>query len=305
MAQIRHITTGILPSYLFCFLFASAQAQTTTSPAVALITSANFVGYTSADHHWSPTFCPASSTWYETGTWGRCCPTTASGTDCAMWTSCSGHSIIFKSGGSTATCNSPMSVCRTALILKNSEDKSPATYVGCGTGNWTAYRTPPQALVVTLTAPSPSTTNSPSSSTPITSDPTSTSTSTPQPSSNKGWIAGVVIGPIALVAIAGLLWYIRILRKKQPKRQGSTEAMMHGALGGYPQNDPRQSYQQVPGYTYEHPYEQPYGQYYDPHKQVYDQPIGMGVNVGGPVELSSTQVPVEAPAEPMSPKNKQ
>lgn len=51
----------------------------------------------------SPTICPASSTWYETGTWGRCCPTTASGTDCVMWTSCSGHSIIFKSGGSTAT----------------------------------------------------------------------------------------------------------------------------------------------------------------------------------------------------------
>ena len=198
-----------------------------------------------------------------------------------------------------------MSVCRTALILKNSDDKSPATYVGCGTGNWTAYRTPPQALVVTLTASSPSTTNSPSSSTPITSDPTSTSTSTPQPSSSRGWIAGVVIGPIALIAIAGLLWYIWILRKKQPKRQGSTEAMVQGALDGYPQNDPRQSYQQVPGYTYEHPYEQPYGQYYDPHKQVYDQPMGMGVNVGGLVELSSTQVPVEAPAEPMSPKNKQ
>ena len=79
---------------------------------------------------------------------------------------------------------------------------------------------------------------------------------------------------------------------------------MQGALSGYPQNDPRQSYQQVPGYTYEHPYEQPYGQYYDPHKQVYDQPIGMSVNAGEPVELSSTQVPVEAPAEPMSPKNK-
>ena len=197
-----------------------------------------------------------------------------------------------------------MSVCRTALILQNSDDKSPATYVGCGTGNWTAYRTPPQALVVTLTASSPFTTNSPSSSTPTTSGPTSTSTSTPQPSSSKRWIAGVVIGPIALIAIAGLLWYIWTLPKKQPKKQGSTEAMMQGALGGYPQNDPRQSYQQIPGYPYEHPYEQPYGKYYDPHKQVYYQPIGMGVNVGGPVELSSLQALVEAPAEPMSPKKK-
>jgi len=81
--------------------------------------------------------------------------------------------------------------------------------------------------------------------------------------------------------------------------------MMQGALGGYPQNNPRRSYRRVPGYTYEHPYEQPYGQYYDLHKQVYGRPMGMGVNVGGPVELSSTQVLVEAPAEPMSPKNKQ
>ncbi|OCL14805.1 hypothetical protein AOQ84DRAFT_207656 [Glonium stellatum] len=303
MTQMRRITARIIHSHLFYFLLTSAQAQTTTSPAIALITSANFVGYTSADNNWSPTFCPTSSTWYETGTWGRCCPITASGANCGIWTSCSDHSIIFQSGRSTTTCNSPMSVCRTALILQNSDDKSPATYVGCGTGNWTAYRTPPQALVITITASSPATTNSPSSSTPTTSSPTSTSTSTPQPSSSKGWIAGVVLGPIALIAIAGLLWYIWILRRKQPQRQGSTEAIMQGALGGYPPSEPRQSYQQVPGYMYEQPYEQSYGQYYDPHKQAYDRATGVSLNAGAPIELSSTLVPVEVPAEPISPKN--
>ena len=48
-----------------------------------------FYGYLANESIGSPTFCPASSTWYETGTWGRCCPT---GTGCAIWTSCSGHS---------------------------------------------------------------------------------------------------------------------------------------------------------------------------------------------------------------------
>ncbi|KAF2810486.1 uncharacterized protein BDZ99DRAFT_476645 [Mytilinidion resinicola] len=292
----------LLQLYLSTYLLSVVRAQTTTAtPTISLITDAKFIGYwsptTSGGSAWEPQYCPSDSTWYETSTWGRCCPTSVTNADCSMWTSCASTSLIFESGGGSATCGTANSVCRTATISQDSNDQKPFLYIGCGASNWTAYRTPPEAVVITRT-PTAKSTGSSSIGTATTSSETSSATSTPKKNSDsKIWIAGAVLGPIFLAAVAGLLWYIWMLRKREARKRDESAAPMIAPAGTYnPGADPRASYQSA---YYQQPYQQnPFGDqayaYKSPDLQ--QQPIQTA-----PVELSSVQAPVEAPAEPMSP----
>ena len=78
-------------------------------------------------------------------------------------------------------------------------------------------------MATTTTAASISTTAAPSlSESQLTSTSTATSTSTPNPgpgSKSKAWITGVVVGPLAAVAIAGLLFWIFKLKRNQSQLQ--------------------------------------------------------------------------------------
>jgi hypothetical protein len=71
--------------------------------------------------------------------------------------------------------------------------------------------------------PSSSTQQSPQLSTTSAIDPvTKPSSGTPQAGS-KAWIAGVVIGPLALVVIAGMFFYIRKLRRRPAESAANEE----------------------------------------------------------------------------------
>ncbi|ORX97857.1 hypothetical protein BCR34DRAFT_607119 [Clohesyomyces aquaticus] len=310
----------LLVPFAASLVLRSAYAATITSAApFSLITAVNFVGYTEYGSSWSANFCPADSTWYQTSTWGRCCPTTVAGSDCGIWTTCLDRSVIIQEGGRNATCSSDNSVCRTAVISQDATDSHPFLYVGCGTGNWTALRTPPIAAVRTITSVASQTE---SNVIPTTAPPSRTAASTPsntgstttggeaaqtsgskseKGSSSKGWIAGAVIGPLAVAVIAGLLFYIwRLKKSKKPDpsaapMMGTQPAFAQEGQAYYPQN----AYAQTAYGGYQQPYDPSQQNFAGANKMPFYAGQGMPQT---PVEIGSTpmhQTPVEVAAEPI------
>ncbi|KAF2177229.1 hypothetical protein K469DRAFT_697430 [Zopfia rhizophila CBS 207.26] len=308
MAQDRNRGTRLLLPFLAFSLFTSTNAATTAaSAAMPLITDSDFIGYTSDGSTWSANYCPKSSAWYQTETWGRCCPTTTTNAACGIWTTCLDRSIIIESGGRNATCSGQNAVCRTAFLSQDGNDKNPFLYVGCGTANWTAFRTPPAAVIKTLTSIA---TNTEGGNIPTTSAASGATATNPGPtptrindsdqggSSSKAWIAGAVVGPIALAVIAGLLFYIWRL-KKSKKEDPSAVPMMGPAMAYNPQASP---------YGYQQPFEQQHTEYYGGAAKMpsySDQ--GIAGTPNAPVEIGGSnqiqRAPVEVPAEPVGPKN--
>ncbi|KAF2465868.1 uncharacterized protein BDR25DRAFT_80523 [Lindgomyces ingoldianus] len=311
MAQNRYSGTRLLLPFLApLFLPSAYAATTTTSAAIALITDSDFIGYTSDGTTWSANYCPSSSAWYQTSTWGRCCPTTTTNSACGIWTTCLDKSVIIEKGGRNATCSGANSICRTAFISQDSNDQNPFIYVGCGTGNWTAFRTPPAAVVKTLTSIAMQTdgdnipTTALSDKTPSNTSPAPSATHSSESgggSSSKAWIAGAVIGPIALAVIAGLLFYIWSL--KRSKKEDPSAAPMMGQQPVFAQG--QEYHPQGSPYTgmgYQQPYDQQHPEYYaGGNKMPYYADQGMAGIQHAPVEIDNTQIQ-EAPAEPMSPQ---
>ncbi|PMD53037.1 uncharacterized protein K444DRAFT_635945 [Hyaloscypha bicolor E] len=155
--------------------------------------------------------CATSETFLTYLHYATCCDTALVATGlCLPATECLGH-ILTKQGGSTSNCGSSYS-CATIDIFQTSPvgGQIPITNVVCATG-WSAY---------TIFQDLPTTTSTSSSSTPTASSVTSTTpfskgsspaatpTPTPTPhSSSKAWVAGAVIGPLAITIALGVFGF--------------------------------------------------------------------------------------------------
>lgn len=206
----------------------------TPAPVVELLKKQNdnrFLGYLSYLGGYTSENCDVGGTYYQHGGYAGCCTTT--GAACNFPIGCVSGSLVYTytTGtvtGGTYACSAlytepsevSQTVCATAFIFENADDSNPYTDVFCGESavNWSYYRVKPTQTASSISSAAATTTFTPSTAA-LTSSPTSTSTPThtsaPAPSKSKAWIAGVVVGPIALIAIAGLVTYIFFLKKKQ------------------------------------------------------------------------------------------
>ncbi|KAL2807592.1 hypothetical protein BJX63DRAFT_67020 [Aspergillus granulosus] len=157
----------------------------------------------------------AASPWVTVGDYAGEC-TTTDADQCALPTRCQGN-ILTWDNGVTANCGTAYS-CVTFTIFETSPAGLPsASSVGCWQ-NWSAW-------TVYRERPSPATSSESSSTTTTT---TTTSTTEPTPtddreeednkdsggSSDHGWIAGAVIGPVAGFAIVFTAAFVYLRRKK-------------------------------------------------------------------------------------------
>ena len=123
-------------------------------------------------------------------------------------------------------------------------------------------------------------------------------------SSSNAWIAGAVLGPIALLVIAGLLIYIWRIKKTDKQDPSAVPMIGHQqpafaqGTAYYPQGDPYGNYNQ--------PYNQSYNQqgteYYGGAAKTQYADQGYAGTPFQPVELTGEVRPVEAPTEPARPK---
>lgn len=230
------------------------EAQITPAPILQRQNDAAFMGYYSTDGTWSSLDCNPGLTWYQSGNYAQCCPTTVA--SCIAPTGCiSGSQIYPWSGGvTTVACTSnynniAWSVCNTIFIYENTADSNPHTDIVCGNSavDWSYYRQiPTSATSSSESSTTPSSTNS---------SPTATSTSpAPSPSTKKSqaWIAGAVIGPLIGFALLGALLFF-LLRKKEtpapaPQPQQATDykpgAAAYQQSAASPQYLPQNQYPQ-------------------------------------------------------------
>ncbi|KAH6720234.1 hypothetical protein BKA61DRAFT_668151 [Leptodontidium sp. MPI-SDFR-AT-0119] len=243
------------------------------------------IGYYSfADNVYESAECPFGSTWTASSTYGRCCATSTICTAGDYITRCSGNGVVYGDGLS-APCSGTFSLCNTDQIIKTVDDANPTFWIGCDDDGLQTfyYRTMPGAANVISTPSSPTTTTPPSPNVPSTTTPGTTTapgvvvitpdpTSDPKPGKSKAFIAGVVVGPVALVAIIGLIvWIICIKRSKKRNRdphevaqQYEAQQQMAAAPQQYqqPQSPPPQDprYSAAPTYSnvsYQGSYQQP------------------------------------------------
>ncbi|ORY09531.1 hypothetical protein BCR34DRAFT_370682 [Clohesyomyces aquaticus] len=200
----------------------------------------NLLGWTLYKGTWSSETCATGGTYYQSGSYARCCSTTAP--SCNVVIGCVDGSMIYApstaSTKTTIACSSiwtdltdrSYTVCNTAFYFENMQDSNPHLNIFCGVDpvNWTFYRSKPPDITSTTPSRTYSTPSSSATPTPTpTSTPTSSTTAapiqstTPKKPSSKAWIAGVVIGPLAAIAIAGLVAWIVILKRKN-KKQAAT-----------------------------------------------------------------------------------
>ncbi|KAH7395776.1 hypothetical protein BKA64DRAFT_709162 [Cadophora sp. MPI-SDFR-AT-0126] len=222
--------------------------------------------------------CPFGSTWTASSTYGRCCATTKTCTAADYITRCAGNSIVF-ADGLQASCTGSFSVCNTDQIIQTLNDANPTFWIGCDDDGLQTfyYRTMPTAATV----PPITTTKPPFVTNPTPTQPPTTTTTTPavviestepisdsKPGKSKAFIAGVVVGPVALLAIIGLLvWIFFLKRSKRKAKAGQTvqqylaQQQMAPAPQQYhqpPPQDPR--YSTAPTYSnvsYQGSYQQP------------------------------------------------
>ncbi|XTI86267.1 hypothetical protein V2W45_1380691 [Cenococcum geophilum] len=182
---------------------------------MALLTPPNqqFIGYYPAGGTSpSPHSCNSDSLFTTSGTYGDCCAITAAsfgGGGCAFATGCAGATGVLVSPASVLPCTGD-GQCHIQTIFSNFPVDIGITKAICVENTFSAftlYRSYPS-----LTTSSSSTL---STSPTVSSSSTLTPTPAPAPKSDKAWIAGVVIGPIAAVVIAGLVGWIIILYKRQ------------------------------------------------------------------------------------------
>ncbi|PVH84841.1 hypothetical protein DL98DRAFT_584378 [Cadophora sp. DSE1049] len=234
------------------------------------------IGYYSyANNVYDSAECPFGSTWTASSTYGRCCATTKTCTAADYITRCAGNSIVF-ADGLQASCTGSFSICNTDQIIQTLNDANPTFWIGCDDDGLQTfyYRTMPAEVtvppttttrspIVSTSAPPPGTTTTPDVVI-ETTEPISDS----KPGKSKAFIAGVVVGPVALLAIIGLLIWIFFLKRSKRKansdqtaQQYQAQQQMAPAPQQYPQpppQDPR--YSTAPTYSnvsYQGSYQQP------------------------------------------------
>ncbi|KAF2475630.1 uncharacterized protein BDR25DRAFT_339687 [Lindgomyces ingoldianus] len=224
-----------------------------------------FLGWVSYKGAWTSEQCDLGGTYYQSGSFARCCATSVA--SCNVVIGCVDGSLIY--GYSTGTVSRrtyactdvftdltdrSFTICNTGFIFENTKDSSPHSNIFCGVSslNWSYYRVKPEETSSTPT-PTPSSTPQSITATP-TSTPTSSSTAAPiesptsKKSSSKAWIAGVVVGPIAAIAIGALVVWIILLKRKHKKEDGNPPASIPQtphppySPGGPNGQPPRESY---------------------------------------------------------------
>ncbi|EDN03797.1 hypothetical protein I7I51_05332 [Histoplasma capsulatum] len=143
--------------------------------------------------------CDYGDTFTKSGSHYTCCPESAT-TPCLLPTSCSGNTLLF-ADDTTKDCKND--ICASLLIYESAPSQNPlGTQLVCRYGElgdsspWTVYRNFPET-----TAFEPP----------------------PNHSSNKAWIAGGVVGAIAIAALVGFLGFCIARRRLRQKPASSKD----------------------------------------------------------------------------------
>ncbi|KAJ6161888.1 hypothetical protein N7485_010118, partial [Penicillium canescens] len=174
-------------------------------------------------------------TWTTSGNYARGCSKGA----CGYATDCRGNSITYDDG-KTSSCN----VCRTMTIFQSAPYASPsASNIFCAE-YWLAFTVFRELAGSTTTSESEWSGRLtdyvsrvfhyfhivPASTTAVQAGDSQTVTGT-QSSQSKGWIAGAVVGSVAVLAIiAGLVGWFLYLRKKAQQLSAKEESTMRQSL---------------------------------------------------------------------------
>lgn len=210
------LPVGLLAAIAWVALVDAIPADPTITAAAVLPrqVAADWIGWVKDPDAgtWTSQSCDAGGTWYRSGSYGQCCPDTA--TACPAPTACVGGSQIYPleeaSTTLTIACtsnynNATYSICNTALIFESFGDPHPITDIVCGDKSqaWSFYRQVPAS---------------------ISENPTSTASPDSKKSSSgsKAWIAGVVVGPLIGIAIvAGVIFFL--IRRKKNKQNNAQQ----------------------------------------------------------------------------------
>ncbi|EPE25461.1 hypothetical protein GLAREA_01373 [Glarea lozoyensis ATCC 20868] len=238
------------------YTIAVPEPQITARAVLPRQTDQRFIGFysTSGEITWDTARCQASSSWTVSGSYGRCC---SEGVSCTFATRCSSDYAIV--GGSSVSC--PYT-CNTDYVYGSTGGSLSTKWIGCAIGYTSTYfyeTAPATAIFNTIfgTSTTDSTTDTPTGTVrptvtvaPIV--PTSTPTTSVFRTKKKSmiWIVGVVIGVVAIFAIAGIIAFILISRKKKKARAAALAAGTGNTYGGAPppnfQPPMQQQYNQGP-----------------------------------------------------------
>ncbi|CAI6096754.1 unnamed protein product [Clonostachys chloroleuca] len=241
---------GFYPGYP-AFATALDSPMITAAPFIVRddagqIVGSEIIGYASVDGSYSASSCPPGSTLKWEGQYGGCVATSA--TEYAIWSSCEAESILVASKtkyqwylNSSGVLTSGASVCYTALIFGDLDDKSPRSVYGCSaephraslyiattgtdatstalTSNTStqasAKKTTTGEVASTRTQNSSSTASTPSTATDV-SNLSSGLGNSESEDRDLRWIAGPIVGGIVGIVIIGLLiWFILRRRRKR------------------------------------------------------------------------------------------
>ncbi|OAA34282.1 hypothetical protein NOR_08565 [Metarhizium rileyi] len=173
--------------------------------------------------------CPASYSYVSSGSYGACC----NSDPCIMGTKCVSNTI-YKADGKTTDCNiyDEASTCTTVKVFAEYPAGTQASvsnmdcFLASVPLNTVYRRIDALSTTTTTTAASSSRTVAPALVTPAlpgtarveTGTPTQTGAPQPVPAESKAWMAGAVIGPVALVlalVIVGIFCFRRFVARRR------------------------------------------------------------------------------------------
>ncbi|KAL0939760.1 uncharacterized protein CTRU02_206369 [Colletotrichum truncatum] len=177
-------------------------------------------------------YCPLKQTHITSGSYATCCPSAS----CKMVTACRDNTLYSDSGTGRFCGTRAGDQCGTVSIYQNYPSGEPImTHIHCRLSTWGTimYR----ELGATMTARS---TAAATETDPLITEPPATSapsdTPAPGPSesqSSKAWIAGAVIGPLAGIAIIGLVVFM-VWRRRRRGAAGRDDPRKNGDLAEAP-----------------------------------------------------------------------
>uniref|UniRef100_A0A8H7TS44 Epidermal growth factor receptor-like transmembrane-juxtamembrane segment domain-containing protein n=1 Tax=Bionectria ochroleuca TaxID=29856 RepID=A0A8H7TS44_BIOOC len=231
---------GFHPGYP-AFANALDSPMITAAPLIARdgpgqIVGSEVIGYASVDGSYSASSCPPGSILKWEGKYGGCVATSA--TEYAIWSSCEAESILVASK-TKYQCGA--SVCYTALIFEDLDDKSPRSVYGCSaepqqaslyiattgrdatstslisnTSTQASVRKTTTGEVASTRTQNPASTASTSSTETDVSDLNSGLGNSQSEDRDLRWIAGPIVGGIVGIVIIGLLiWFMLRRRRKR------------------------------------------------------------------------------------------
>ncbi|PGG99145.1 nicotinamide riboside kinase [Blastomyces parvus] len=167
--------------------------------------------------------CDHGDTFTKSGSYYTCCPASAT-TPCLLPTTCSSNTLLFP-GDKTRDCKN--NICASLLIYESAPTQNllgtqlVCRYDQLGDNTpWSVYRNFPDTTTSATQSTSTNASPAPTARPPIMTGPGNSPNppeSTPISASNKIWIAGVVVGVIALGFLIGFLGFC-IARRRLQKR---------------------------------------------------------------------------------------